>query len=416
MGNCCIKSINLEYPDGSFYADLQYQNPVQLSLHGLYGSTINGLISDNTYKLPSPINQSVLNIQLGNLPINLSTCTIPGMDFRIDHVKVCQDTYTIIPQDDTLLIVLCDGHGSIGHTIAGFITDYIIKSFKKHFLDFRVNPKKVISRIVKKCDNKILNTMDCQLSGSTLVVAFIINGTIHCANVGDSRAIIGTLSHFPDAIPIRTSKYFRKTNCERTFKAANLSKDHKPELEDETLRIRKSGGTVQKYRDSFGRNVGPYRVWNSEGSGPGLAMSRSLGDKVGKDCGVISVPVFSERKIVPGKDQYIVIASDGVWDVLYNIEAINFIDKWHGKCFNISTNEYPANTNNCSIARLLCEEARYRWLGSAQTERVAIDDISCIVLDFSVEVVKDILVPGPNEEFLVSIDPEAESEFTEEFQ
>ena len=155
------------------------------------------------------------------------------------------------------------------------------------------------------------------------------------------------------------------------------------------MRIKLCGGSVERSTDAFGRSVGPFRVWNQNGTGPGLAMSRSLGDKQGKDCGVISIPVYMERTIVPGNDLYIILASDGVWDVMENIDVINFVDKWKGRCINKNEADYPATPLNSSISRLLAEEARYRWLGLAQEERVPIDDISCIVIDFAVESKED---------------------------
>ena len=63
-------------------------------------------------------------------------------------------------------------------------------------------------------------------------------------------------------------------------------------------------------------------------------MSRSLGDKMAKSCGVISTPLFQERAI-GSKDQYIVIASDGVWDMLENIEVVNFIERWKGQSITL---------------------------------------------------------------------------------
>ena len=52
---------------------------------------------------------------------------------------------------------------------------------------------------------------------------------------------------------------------------------------------------------------------------PGLAMTRSLGDMNGKNCGVIAEPdtyfqdlLFSEDG--PMNPEYLVLASDGVWD------------------------------------------------------------------------------------------------------
>lgn len=42
--------------------------------------------------------------------------------------------------------------------------------------------------------------------------------------------------------------------------------------------------------DSNGDFLGPMRVWIKEGSVPGLAMSRSFGDKIASNIGVIASP------------------------------------------------------------------------------------------------------------------------------
>src|SRR5262249_6636523 len=100
----------------------------------------------------------------------------------------------------------------------------------------------------------------------------LISGTkLWSANVGDSRAII--LKH--------------KNN---TWSASPLSRDHKPDLLEEMERIVKSGGRVDTMRDPDGEPIGPDRVWKKDENIPGLAMSRSFGDKVAASVGVIAVP------------------------------------------------------------------------------------------------------------------------------
>lgn len=53
------------------------------------------------------------------------------------------------------------------------------------------------------------------------------------------------------------------------------------------------------------------RVWLPFDDAPGLAMARAFGDFCLKEYGVISIPEFSHR-ILTEKDQFIVLASDGV--------------------------------------------------------------------------------------------------------
>ena len=84
-------------------------------------------------------------------------------------------------------------------------------------------------------------------------------------NCGDSRAILIT----------------------KNKNIISLTRDHKPELADERERIEASGGRIDKI---YG--MGPYRVWFKNEDYPGLAMSRSIGDKLAHKVGVSDVPEY----------------------------------------------------------------------------------------------------------------------------
>jgi hypothetical protein len=70
----------------------------------------------------------------------------------------------------------------------------------------------------------------------------------------------------------------------------NLTRDHKPNEKDEMARIKKKGGRIQPFRDDDGEFIGPARVWLKEDEIPGLAMSRSFGDRVASSVGVVAEP------------------------------------------------------------------------------------------------------------------------------
>ena len=69
-----------------------------------------------------------------------------------------------------------------------------------------------------------------------------------------------------------------------------LSRDHKPNMAGENERIVNCNGRVDYYKDIDGRKIGPARVYSKDDDGPGLAMSRSLGDHIAEKLGVISTP------------------------------------------------------------------------------------------------------------------------------
>lgn len=94
---------------------------------------------------------------------------------------------------------------------------------------------------------------------------------IYSANVGDSWAIL-----------------CREVNNQA--KAEALSRDHKPEDPSELTRINAKGGRVESYKDFNGDPLGPPRVWLKNQDIPGLAMSRSFGDLIASQVGVICVP------------------------------------------------------------------------------------------------------------------------------
>ncbi|CAN6227290.1 unnamed protein product [Urochloa humidicola] len=118
--------------------------------------------------------------------------------------------------------------------------------------------------------------------GSTAVVAVLVRDSIVVANCGDSRAV---LCRGPAGTP-----------------AVPLSYDHKPNRQDELARIHAVGGQVMYNRV---RGV--------------LTMTRALGD------GKLRPEVIAEPEINithrMADDQCLILASDGMWDVISNETA-----------------------------------------------------------------------------------------------
>jgi len=138
--------------------------------------------------------------------------------------------------------------------------------------------------------------------GCTAVACLVRPDSIIVANAGDSRAVLS-----------------------RSGRAVELSYDHKPSLESETVRIKKAGGFVSEHR--HGSHV-IHRV-NGE-----LAVSRAMGDLKYKknrhiaaaDQIVSCVPDIQVSVRQP-EDEFMVIACDGVWDVLTSQEVVDRVQK-----------------------------------------------------------------------------------------
>ncbi|XP_021749847.1 probable protein phosphatase 2C 12 [Chenopodium quinoa] len=139
---------------------------------------------------------------------------------------------------------------------------------------------------------KSVKKFDYSFSGSTAVVALKQGDDLLVANLGDSRAILGTRG-------------------ENGVTAVQLTTDLKPGNTEEANRIRRFKGRVFALRDEPSLQ----RAWMPHAQSPGMAMSRSFGDLVMKHYGIICTPVFTHHHIT-SDDLFIVLATDGVWDVL----------------------------------------------------------------------------------------------------
>ncbi|XVE70646.1 hypothetical protein DITRI_Ditri10aG0088000 [Diplodiscus trichospermus] len=132
--------------------------------------------------------------------------------------------------------------------------------------------------------------------GSTAVVAIVSSTLIIVANCGDSRAVL-----YRGKLPMP------------------LSVDHKPDREDEHARIEAAGGKVIQ--------------WNGSRVSGVLAMSRSIGDRYLKPWIIPDPEVMFVRRAK--EDECLILASDGLWDVMSNEEACEVARKrilvWHKK-------------------------------------------------------------------------------------
>lgn len=105
------------------------------------------------------------------------------------------------------------------------------------------------------------------------------------------------------------------------------------------------------------------RVWLKEEELPGLAMTRSMGDGVAQSVGVIPDPELFEFLLSP-EDQFLVVASDGVWEFLSNDDVAKIVAPYYAQ----SSPEAAANA--------LVKEAFKKWM----EEEEVIDDITCVII------------------------------------
>lgn len=258
--------------------------------------------------------------------INIYFTSITGR--RISN----EDEHTIITnltnKNDNInninLFGIYDGHG--GDKVSKYLSEviplyYCSKDRKYPF------SKKYHDNVFIDMQNKILKLKEGNISGSTclLNIMYKYNDELHfnTVNLGDSRLVI----------------VYNSGNHKQ------VSNDHKPDDKIEKTRIEKIGGEV--YKDS----EGVYRIGD-------LSLSRAFGD--GDNAPYISQTPDVYYNKVTKNTKYIVMACDGLWDVIENKDLFELLES------------YKRN-NSKNLAVNLANEA---------LKKGSYDNVSIIIIEF----------------------------------
>ncbi|XP_076928824.1 putative protein phosphatase 2C 10 [Bidens hawaiensis] len=223
-----------------------------------------------------------------------------------------------IDEHELGLFAIYDGHS--GDRVPSYLQKHLFDNILAES-EFWVDPKRAISKAYEKTDASILShDSDLGRGGSTSVTTVLINGQrLWVANLGDSRAVIS-----------------------KGGEAIQLSTDHAPSTE--RVSIEHKGGFVSNMPGDVPRVNGQ------------LAVSRAFGDKSLKSH-LRSDPAIQDT-LVDTKTDLLVLASDGLWKVMNNQEAIDIARKIRD----------PQKAAKRLVAEALKRDSK--------------DDISCVVVRF----------------------------------
>ena len=192
-----------------------------------------------------------------------------------------EDRYCAHKITEGYFFAVYDGHG--GCEVAEYLKNNLHALFSNSSGTVQERMKKSFT-----CADDIVKGFR---GGSTASVVYVQDGYAHFAHVGDSRAILLN-SHGEDVFATR---------------------DHKPDRWDEKERISLAGGKIA-YASRISRING-------------LAISRSIGDhkrKEEKPDLIIAEPEYTKIELLVEDSDFILIASDGFWDVIDNRDIKSF--------------------------------------------------------------------------------------------
>lgn len=210
-----------------------------------------------------------------------STCGERGADRMEDRSLVMSDLSGL---SNTHLFAVFDGHA--GQVCSEFIANYFPGALYRAWVDENATPETALVHAFEDVDYAFLKeSPSSEESGCTALATLVVNSTLFIANAGDCRCVLG-----------RTDGSF-----------VELSRDHVATDRLEKARVEARGGFVS----ANGRVQGK------------LMVSRALGDRSVKRY-ISSTPEVMTRTLSKG-DDFMILASDGLWDVVCSQEAASLV-------------------------------------------------------------------------------------------
>lgn len=209
-----------------------------------------------------------------------------------------EDEYYISP--DERFFGVYDGHG--GAKVSKFVRRHLHERLDAYEAqnDADGGPENALRKAFADVSKGILQNNKFDMQGSTAVTVLLGRDELWSANLGDSRAVL----------------------C-RDGEAIDLTVDHKPNSVEEKSRIEALGGNVRWY-GYLGPDRQPVQGMGAYRINGNLAVSRAFGDR-------LETPFVSDEPDVEkfdrdhDADRFIILASDGLWDVMTSQEAVKFV-------------------------------------------------------------------------------------------
>ncbi|KAL1523559.1 hypothetical protein AB1Y20_018495 [Prymnesium parvum] len=276
-----------------------------------------------------------------------------------DLAKINQDcaciAFPLEKDDKAALFIVLDGHGKQGHTVSAEALSILHSSLDEfNWADETKNEAQLISAFEGTEEKLKTFALDrrgfpaAHSSGAVGVALLLRQGVLWVAHVGDCRAVLG------------------REDSEGAVVAVALTEDHTPDKPKEGQRIEAAGAYIRP--ETYDPCYAPARIYHSEKEpwrGPGLAMSRCLGDLDAVPAGIVPTPEVTSRKLQP-EDKFVVLASDGLWEFLPNDDVV--------ECVNGFMNR---GESAIKATRFLIAKAALAWRLEEGDYR---DDITVIVI------------------------------------
>nr|ABE77197.1 putative protein phosphatase 2C [Sorghum bicolor] len=217
-----------------------------------------------------------------------------------------------------------DGHG--GPETARFINDHLFNHLRKFATEHKCVSADVIRKAFQATEEGWLSLVSKEWSmkpqiasvGSCCLVGVICAGTLYVANLGDSRAVLGRLVKATgEAVAMQLSSEHNACHEEvrQELQSSHPDDPHIVVLKHNVWRVK---GLIQ-----ISRSIGDVYLKKPEYNREPLHSKFRLRETFQRP--ILSAdPQITEHRIQPN-DQFVIFASDGLWEHLSTQEAVDLV-------------------------------------------------------------------------------------------
>ncbi|KAI3499927.1 hypothetical protein L1887_35741 [Cichorium endivia] len=219
-----------------------------------------------------------------------------------------------------------DGHG--GPETSRYVNDNLFNNLKRITSEQNSISVDVIRKAFQATEDGFLSIVAKQWAvkpqlasvGTCCLIGLICNGSLYIANVGDSRAVLGrTVKATGEVIAIQLS-------VEHNASIESIRQElHTMHPDDPQIVVLKHNVWRVKGLIQISRSIGDVYLKKAEFNREPLYAKFRLRDPIKKPI-LSSDPSISVHEIQPF-DQFLIFASDGLWEQLSNQEAVDIVQK-----------------------------------------------------------------------------------------
>ncbi|KAM7270173.1 hypothetical protein ACFE04_029387 [Oxalis oulophora] len=208
-----------------------------------------------------------------------------------------------------------DGHG--GPEAARFVNDSLFDNIKKFTSENNGMSADVITKAFLATEEEFLSLVKKQWEikpqiasvGACCLVGIICSGLLYIANAGDSRVVLGRLD-----------------KNDKEVKAVQLSSEHNASYEsvrEELQSLHPNDPRIVVLKHKISRSIGDAYLKRAEFNKPPLLAKFRVPESFSTPI-LQAEPSIEVQKVYP-EDQFLIFASDGLWEHMTNQEAVDMV-------------------------------------------------------------------------------------------